>query len=309
MMKKKRMVGVLTILLSLCFSISLFAQTIILKTGEKIEGKIIERTDDYIIIDLNGAPTPYYFGEIESTEEELPDLKPKKELEENKEIFYDFDLGSHDVDENIIEFLFPGNMDTLYLFNLKGWKGKRSDSAKLRVDLYDEDHGLISSGKSVCVTKDIPSFGSMFFDGISKETVKDVAYFSMSVEDCGQQKQATSKSDFGYTSAKGQLEKIYRDYLNALDNRSMEDMRKYMLVEYAEEIEAMAAGLGSMNNAFSMLSTTSPRNLENIEEWIKGDEAVLSATSPAAFAGEAKSTITFGKEDGAWKIKKVLTEY
>ena len=103
----------------------------------------------------------------------------------SEEKLYEFRLGSHNIGENAVKFEFPGDMDTLYLFNLKKWVGPRPDKAKLIVNIYDENRNLISSGESTCVTHVFPSFGSLFFNGISKETVKNAAYFSLSVEDCG----------------------------------------------------------------------------------------------------------------------------
>lgn len=43
-----------------------FPETIILKSGNKIEGKIIERTDKYIKIDFEGVPLTYFPEDIES---------------------------------------------------------------------------------------------------------------------------------------------------------------------------------------------------------------------------------------------------
>ena len=70
-MKYKRLICLTRILplVVLCFLNFAFAETIILKSGEKIEGKIIEKTDDYIKIDLYGVPIPYYFEDIERIEE------------------------------------------------------------------------------------------------------------------------------------------------------------------------------------------------------------------------------------------------
>ena len=43
-----------------------FAETIILKSGKTIEGKIIEKTGEYIKIDFYGVALTYWFDEIES---------------------------------------------------------------------------------------------------------------------------------------------------------------------------------------------------------------------------------------------------
>ena len=46
---------------SLCF-----AETVVLKSGKTVEGKLIEKTDEYIKIDFLGAPLTYFLDEIES---------------------------------------------------------------------------------------------------------------------------------------------------------------------------------------------------------------------------------------------------
>ncbi|MDO8489205.1 MAG: hypothetical protein Q7S42_03735 [Candidatus Omnitrophota bacterium] len=56
----------LILLLVLGFPISIFAETIILKSGKTVEGKIIEKTDKYIKIDFQSVPLTYFTDEIES---------------------------------------------------------------------------------------------------------------------------------------------------------------------------------------------------------------------------------------------------
>jgi hypothetical protein len=49
----------------LCFfSLSLFADTVVLKSGKQIEGTIVEKTNDSIKIDINGATLTYYLDDI-----------------------------------------------------------------------------------------------------------------------------------------------------------------------------------------------------------------------------------------------------
>lgn len=60
----KKVIGLF--LISLSFLSFVFAETIVLKSGKKVEGKKIEQTDDYIRIDFYGVPLTYYFDEIES---------------------------------------------------------------------------------------------------------------------------------------------------------------------------------------------------------------------------------------------------
>ena len=76
-MYKKQFVCVIQVILflSMISLSSVFAETIILKSGERIEGKIIERTDQYIRIEIaEGTPFTYWFDEIEQIEEEVPTL-------------------------------------------------------------------------------------------------------------------------------------------------------------------------------------------------------------------------------------------
>jgi hypothetical protein len=49
---------------------SVYAETIVLKSGKTVEGKIIEKTDKYIKIDFQGVPLTYFIDEIESIDGE-----------------------------------------------------------------------------------------------------------------------------------------------------------------------------------------------------------------------------------------------
>lgn len=57
-----------------------FAETVILKSGRKIEAKIIEKTEEYVKLDYYGVPLTYYNEEIESVE------KTKRKSEKNKPV-------------------------------------------------------------------------------------------------------------------------------------------------------------------------------------------------------------------------------
>ena len=61
---------IIILLLVLCFPASLFAETITLKSGKTYEGKILERTDEYIRIELYGIPVTYFLEDIESIDAE-----------------------------------------------------------------------------------------------------------------------------------------------------------------------------------------------------------------------------------------------
>lgn len=62
----------LAIILILFFPATLFAESIVLKSGKKIEGKIIERADQYIKIEFEGRPLYYELKYIKGIEEDSP---------------------------------------------------------------------------------------------------------------------------------------------------------------------------------------------------------------------------------------------
>lgn len=62
MMERKRL---LILLLVLCLPVSIFAETVVLKSGKTVEGKLIEKTDKYVKIDFQGVPVTYFVDEIE----------------------------------------------------------------------------------------------------------------------------------------------------------------------------------------------------------------------------------------------------
>jgi len=60
------------LLLTICLSIPTLAlaETVFLKSGQKIEGKLLEKTDKYIKIDFDGVVLTYFLDEISNIEEE-----------------------------------------------------------------------------------------------------------------------------------------------------------------------------------------------------------------------------------------------
>lgn len=76
------MIRKLTLLLILYsgFSLSVFAETIILKSGKKVDAQIIERTDKNIKVNLGGVTLTYYFDEIESIDG-IAQGKEEKEIQ------------------------------------------------------------------------------------------------------------------------------------------------------------------------------------------------------------------------------------
>lgn len=82
-MKKKRLT-ILLLTISLCLSVSVFAETIILKSGKTIDGKIIERTDKYVKIDFYGVPLTYFLDEIDKVEGETQKALPTEQSDNKK---------------------------------------------------------------------------------------------------------------------------------------------------------------------------------------------------------------------------------
>ena len=70
-----RSLGFLIVLiLGLSFSTVVNAAVICLTTGEHIMGRIIEKTDTYVVVDLHGLPSTYYIGEIQTIDGKEIDL-------------------------------------------------------------------------------------------------------------------------------------------------------------------------------------------------------------------------------------------
>lgn len=61
----------------MCFQPSLFADIIFLKTGKKIEGKIIDRTDKCVKIEVEGINLTYFSEDIEHIEQGANASDPK----------------------------------------------------------------------------------------------------------------------------------------------------------------------------------------------------------------------------------------
>ncbi len=72
----KKVIGL--VLISLTFLSFVFAETIKLKSGEIIDAKIIERTENYIRINFQGIPFTCYFDEIECIGNEKISLPVEK---------------------------------------------------------------------------------------------------------------------------------------------------------------------------------------------------------------------------------------
>jgi len=71
----------LLLIFSMSAAFPAFAENIKLKSGQEVEGAIIEQTDRYIKIDFMGVPLTYFLEDIESVDG-VPPQSFKKELQE-----------------------------------------------------------------------------------------------------------------------------------------------------------------------------------------------------------------------------------
>jgi tetratricopeptide (TPR) repeat protein len=83
MIKKQIVYSIQITFLLLIMNLPLvFADTVILKSGKRIEGEIIEKTDEYIKLDTNGLNLTFWPDEIERIEAEKPTLPKDNMLKE-----------------------------------------------------------------------------------------------------------------------------------------------------------------------------------------------------------------------------------
>lgn len=79
-MKKIIIFPLLTVLFSLCavffFSKVTFAETLYLKNGRKVQGKIVEKNEKFTKVDVSGVKVTYYADEIDHVQEDAPAPTP-----------------------------------------------------------------------------------------------------------------------------------------------------------------------------------------------------------------------------------------
>lgn len=80
----------LEIILGLFFSTTVFAETVTLNSGKIIEGKILEKTDQYIKIEYNGSPLYYELRYIKSIEKDKAGVAstPEKTASEDSTFYF-----------------------------------------------------------------------------------------------------------------------------------------------------------------------------------------------------------------------------
>jgi len=70
----------IVLIISLSMSSAAEATTLILTSGEKVTGSVIEKNDYYIMLDLLGSPRTYYLGEISSIDGQEVEIQGPREI-------------------------------------------------------------------------------------------------------------------------------------------------------------------------------------------------------------------------------------
>ena len=96
MLLKKIALGVYFFFCLGYFCPTLFADTVVLKSGQVVEGKIIENTNKYVKIDFDGVGVTYFQEEVASINQDKTDNLASKELTS----LYDTFKSSKDIVEN-----------------------------------------------------------------------------------------------------------------------------------------------------------------------------------------------------------------
>jgi len=77
---------ILILALFSAFFMPAYAETLVLKSGKTVEGRIVEKNDKYIKLDIVGIPVTYYLNDIESIDgQKITPAQAIEALEEKKE--------------------------------------------------------------------------------------------------------------------------------------------------------------------------------------------------------------------------------
>jgi ankyrin repeat protein len=99
-------------------------------------------------------------------------------------------------------------------------------------------------------------------------------------------------------SAQGRL---YREYLKAMKDANLAAVREYVTKERQQELDAKSQD-PEFKAMFDMLRTLSPKEVKLVRIQETGDKAELTATGKQDDGASGTGTISFVKEDGAWRI-------
>ena len=94
------------ILSCVCFQGSIFSEIITLKSGQIVEGRIIEETDKYIKIDFMGTPLTYSkeaIKNIDRSKEEIVQIKIKPEVMSTKDFLAKIELLDNYIGKHVLQ--------------------------------------------------------------------------------------------------------------------------------------------------------------------------------------------------------------
>ena len=119
-MKRNNLLFGFFILGCLCFYNSAFSETLILKSGQAVEGTIIEETDKYVKIDFLGTPLTYSKEDIKSIDQrkgEVVSIKIKPDQISTREFLAKIDFLEKDIGKTVTggygaAMMSPGGMSS-----------------------------------------------------------------------------------------------------------------------------------------------------------------------------------------------------
>ena len=272
-MHKNKIIQVMLVFpLALFFCEPLFGETIVLKSGKAIEGKITEKTDNSIKIDFYGVALTYFFDEIVSIDGKEVGFSHQTK-ESNKE---NIELAKT---ENIVEKTFDNDcFDKVKQMTLDGTRYVQKADFQEAIEIFNKGLELCKKcfplqyiaqehrkkiiplygpiylqlsgsyiflkeyekGISICenATKEIPEFAYAFNDSIALAYAVQGKY-QKAIEVCESTLKLFPESGTTY-NVLGRIYYQAGDYQKAKDNlrKSLEIIRAQGDTELAQEIES-----------------------------------------------------------------------
>jgi tetratricopeptide (TPR) repeat protein len=243
---KKNSLRLILLLAAVLYSPApVFAETIVLKSGQKIEGRILEKTDKYIKIDFQGMPLTYYVDDIariESTHNEMAKIADEESGEflranpNSAKAYNDRGVAyrmNGKQKEAIACFTKAIEIDPAYAqaYNNRGISYGSSEIKNYTLALYDFDKAIEIE----------PQNGEYYFDrAILYFDKKD---YDKSWEDLHKAEALGFKNDF-YISVLNEVKKVLPQYYNDLGFNYYKDGQLDRAISYynkALEVEPRVA--------------------------------------------------------------------
>lgn len=165
MNKKIALIVLLPVIL--LFSVVSYAETIKLKSGSSVEGKIIEKSDKYIKIDFQGVQLTYYFDEIESIDGNKISSNPEEAQSEQQS---SNGLLEYDSQDSLFKIKYP-----------RGWFVHKDEVAANGITLWyftreeiKKPEDFIKAGVTVGYSKNYPNLTELPWQQFIITTVESV---------------------------------------------------------------------------------------------------------------------------------------